>query len=206
MIQVRRKPLFNPEVGKDGQSVDRMDDEPRLMQAAMQDIHQFAPLYERYFARIYRYCLRRVGTVEEAEDLTSVIFTKALVGLVGYRGGSVAAWLFQIAHNAVVNHLRSRRRHLSLDETELDLAADIPAPLEQVMHRGTRQAIRVLVATLPDDQQNLLALKMVAGLTATEIGQVVGKNAGAVRVELHRIIGKLRALVDENAEELNWEL
>lgn len=195
MIQVRRKTLFpsNPEM----ENLENTATEARQMQAAMHDLAQFAPIYEQYFGRIYRYCVRRVGTVEEAEDLTSVIFTRALVSIGGYRGGSVAAWLFQIAHNAVVNHLRSRRSHLSIEDTELDLVAEIPAPLENMMRDETQQALRDLVATLSDEQQNLLALKMVAGLSAAEIGQVIGKNAGAVRVELHRVISKLRARYDE---------
>lgn len=195
MIQVRRKTLFpsNPEM----ENLENPAIEVRQMQAAMHDLAQFAPIYEQYFGRIYRYCVRRVGSVEEAEDLTSVIFTRALVSIEGYRGGSVAAWLFQIAHNAVVNHLRSRRFHLSIEEAELDLVADNPAPLDNMMRDETQQALRDLVATLPDDQQNLLALKMVAGLSAAEIGQVIGKNAGAVRVELHRMISKLRARYDE---------
>lgn len=195
MIQVRRKTLFpsNPEV----ENLENPATEARQMQAAMHDLAQFAPIYEQYFGRIYRYCVRRVGSVEEAEDLTSVIFTRALVSIAGYRGGSVAAWLFQIAHNAVVNHLRSRRTHLSIDEAELDLVADNPAPLDNMMRDETQQALRDLVATLPDDQQNLLALKMVAGLSAAEIGQVIGKNAGTVRVELHRVISRLRARYDE---------
>ena len=201
MIQVRRKTLFPyPEAEKRAASEANeivANEESLHMQAAMHDLAQFAPVYEQYFGRIYRYCLRRVGTVEEAEDLASVIFTRALVSIGGYRGGSVGAWLFQIAHNAVVNHLRSRRTHLSIEDAGLDLAADIPAPLDQLMRDETHQALRDLMASLPDDQQNLLALKMVAGLNATEIGQVLGKNAGAVRVELHRIISKLRTRYDE---------
>lgn len=195
MIQVRRKTLFpsNPEM----ENLENAATEAGQMQAAIHDLAQFAPIYEQYFGRIYRYCVRRVGAVEEAEDLTSVIFTRALVSIEGYRGGSVAAWLFQIAHNAVVNHLRSRRTHLSIEEAELDLVADNPAPLENMMRDETQQALRDLVATLSDEQQNLLALKMVAGLSAAEIGQVIGKNAGAVRVELHRIISRLRAQYDE---------
>ncbi len=199
MIQVRRKTLFplhpEPEVARSADELAHV--EAHQMQAAMHDLAQFAPIYEQYFGRIYRYCLRRVGTVEEAEDLASVIFTRALVSIGGYRGGSVAAWLFQIAHNAVVNHLRSRRTHLSIEDAELDIVADMPAPLDAVMRDETQQALRDLVATLPDDQQNLLALKMAAGLNAAEIGQVIGKNAGAVRVELHRVISKLRARYDE---------
>src|SRR5579885_2275763 len=84
-------------------------EETALLACARSNPACFAPIYERYVPRIYRYCLRRVGRPDVAEDLTSVTFTKALLGLRDYRGGSVAAWLFRIAHNVVANHLRDRR-------------------------------------------------------------------------------------------------
>src|SRR5690242_143201 len=80
------------------------DDEARILQRAQQHPAAFAPLYERYFARIYAYCLRRASSPQEAEDLCSQVFTRALTGLHTYRGGSVPAWLFRIAHNVVANH------------------------------------------------------------------------------------------------------
>ena len=64
---------------------------------------------------------------------------------------------------------------------------------EHIEQAEQEQAIRKLVAALPDDEQELLALKLEGELTAEEIGLVLGKKAGAVRVELHRIIKRLRA-------------
>ena len=167
--------------------------ERHQMALARRDPAAFAPIYEQYFPRIYGYCLRRVSTPQEAEDLTSQVFTRALAGLDGYRGGSVAAWLFRIAHNAVLNQRRARRPAISLDESVFEVADDAPAPFEIVAQREAQAAVRALVQDLPDDQQNLLALKLVAGLSSPEIGAVLGKSPGAVRVELHRIIRALRA-------------
>jgi RNA polymerase sigma-70 factor (ECF subfamily) len=168
------------------------DDEVRSLQAARDDPAQFAPVYERYFDRIFAYCRYRVGP-QEAEDVTSQVFIRALDGLDGYRGGSVAAWLFRIAHNCVVDHLRYRRPQVSLDETELQIAAPGLDLIEQLVEAEEWQTVRQLVAALPDEQINLLTLKMVSGLNATEIAGVVGKSAVAVRVELHRIFKQLRA-------------
>ncbi|MCZ7547465.1 MAG: sigma-70 family RNA polymerase sigma factor [Anaerolineae bacterium] len=168
-------------------------EEIRIMQAARANPARFAPIYERYFARIYGYCVRRVATPQEAEDLTSQVFTRALVGLPKYRGGQVAVWLFRIAHNAVVNHLRGRRPQVSLEAADLDVTDDGPEPGARLDEAEALEALRDLVAALPDAQQDLLALKVVAGLTSEEVGAVLGKSAGAVRVELHRVIKKLRA-------------
>src|SRR5258708_4377090 len=98
---------------------DQEDDDQQNMAQARQDVAAFAPLYERYFHRIYAYCRRRVDSPSDAEDLTSLVFTRALVAVRDYRGGSVAAWLFRIAHNTVANHLRDYRPHLTLPDPEI---------------------------------------------------------------------------------------
>ncbi len=164
----------------------------RSLRAARDDLAQFAPVYERYVDRIYAYCRTRVGT-PDAEDVTSQVFMRALAGVDGFRGGSVAAWLFRIAHNGVVDHLRGQRTTVPLDALEwslLDTASDV---LDQIAHADDVRRVRRLIAELSDEQANLLALKLAGGLNAKEIAAAVGKTHVAVRVELHRIINRLRA-------------
>ncbi len=177
------------------------NEEVRLLELARNEPTAFAPLYERYFPRIYAYCLRRVGSNEEAEDLTSLVFTRALTSIGSYRGGSVVAWLFRITHNAVANHLRDRRPQLPLDTASHpvsgeDLSAGIVRDEEQ-------EHLARLLAALPNDQREILVLRLVGELTAREIGAVIGKREGAVRVTLHRIVRGLRAAYHQaNEEEL----
>jgi RNA polymerase sigma-70 factor (ECF subfamily) len=177
-------------------------EEARILARARAEPAAFAPLYERYFLRIYRYCLRRVGSIEEAEDLTSLVFTRALTSLGGYRGGSVAAWLFRIAHNAVANHLRARRPQASLDATSefAGTTALGEEVLDGVLRAEAQARLARLLAALPDDQRELLALRVAGELTAREIGVVIGKSEGAVRVALHRIVRGLRAAYTQDEE------
>jgi RNA polymerase sigma-70 factor (ECF subfamily) len=173
-------------------------DECALMQAAREDMACFEPLYRVYFPRVYAYCLNRVGTPEEAEDLTSLIFTEVLHGLSRYRGGSVAAWIFRIARNTLADYYQQRRRApLPLDADALTIADESPSPVERVIHTERRQMLEKLIATLPDHEQEVLALKIDSGLTAEEIGTIIGKRAGAVRTMLHRTIKRLRARCTE---------
>ena len=102
--------------------------------AARDDLAQFAVIYERYVDRIYAYCACRVG-IQDAEDVTSQVFVKALGALGGYRGGSVAAWLFRIARSCVVDHLRYRRSPVSLEAHDIDLPAGGLDVFEQVADR-----------------------------------------------------------------------
>ncbi len=158
----------------------------------------FALFYERYFPRVYRYCLRRLGQPEEAEDVAAQIFTRAMAGLGGYKGGSEAAWLFRIAHNAVANHLRSRRPQVSFEAArENGLADEWASPEEGLPEKLVRleekQELARLIAKLPEKERELLALSVGGGLTAREVGQVLGKSERAVWTALHRIIKKLKA-------------
>jgi RNA polymerase sigma-70 factor (ECF subfamily) len=156
---------------------------------------QFKPIYDEYFPRIYRYCLRRARSPEDAEDLASLIFSRALAGLESYRGGSFAAWLFRIAHNSIVNYWRDFRGTVALEQVESVATED--GTLRHLIEAEERQQIARLIAALPEDQRELLALRMAGGLSAKEIGQVIGKSEGAVRVAIHRTIQQLRSALRE---------
>ena len=163
--------------------------EVKLMWAAQQDPTAFAPLYEAYFERVYAFCRRRSNTDAEAEDLCSQVFVRVLDGLYSYRGGMVAAWLFTIARRVIANHYRGRKPIINLDGIEIPTEDAVSERLER---DDDRRILAGLVAALPDDKQTLLSLALDSGLTSKEIGDVVGKSSGSVRVELHRVIKLLR--------------
>jgi RNA polymerase sigma factor (sigma-70 family) len=171
-----------------------MDDESALIRAAQHDPAAFAPVYERYVGRIYGYCLRHLTDPAEAEDLTSAIFMQVLRNLRGYRGGSVTAWLFRIAHNALMSHFRKHRTRASYQPERID-QPDAPDQYALAnLIQGERQArLQEAVAALPLEQRELLALRVDGNLSAKEIGAIIGKREGAVRVALHRIMQQLRA-------------
>lgn len=179
-------------------------DEHRVMQASVTDPAQFAQIYELYFDRIYAYCLRRVYSAPnphaEAEDLASLIFTRALRSLDQFRNGSVRAWLFQIAHHAVVNYYRDRKHNVSLDvamdqgSTQLHVADET---LNTLIKEEAQEKLMHWIRELSDSQQNLIWMRISGELTSEEIGQVVGKRAGAVRMELNRLIKQLRVRFEQ---------
>lgn len=173
-------------------------EERQILERARLELSAFSPLYQAYCQRIYAYCLRRVSQPEEAEDLTSLVFTRALAGLNGYRGGSVAAWLFQIAHNTVVNHLRDHPSQVSFDKLDDRFAIGRlvesgEKPLENLLNQEKHQRLHGLIALLSDEQRELLALSVAGELTARETGQILGKSEGAIRMALRRLLQQLRA-------------
>ncbi len=190
MVFKRRKPA----------GVD-IPDQASISEAGPPDFDLF---YEKYVERIYNYCLRRVGQTQEAEDLASVIFTRAWSNRAAYRGGSEAAWLFKIAHNTVANHRRDRKPQVSLDVVVTN-GGDYPAGpdedmLDKLIRQENRAELAALVQTLNPGQRELLALSVAGGLTAREVGEVLGKSEAAVWMAFHRIIRRLRATLANQAE------
>lgn len=180
--------------------------EVRWMHAAQYDPQAFEPIYARYVDRVFAYCLRRVSSPSDAEDLTSHIFTRALTMISTYRGGLVSAWLFQIAANTVNDYhrrygQRQYQEQVSLDDDPfsetIDAADPTPDQLDHIVHEEDLQRIRDLLQLIPADQRELLDLKLSGGLDSSEIGQVVGKSATAVRSIIHRALRRLHALYQQ---------
>lgn len=104
--------------------------EAAIVAQAIHDRAAFAPLYARYLDRVYRYCYRRLGTREAAEDATSQTFERAIDRLESFRGGSFPAWLFTIARNVVT---AMGRRHRPT--APLDAAGDPPDQAQRQRRR-----------------------------------------------------------------------
>lgn len=171
-------------------------DEAELVCLVRQDPSAFAALYQRYLPRVYNYVRARLASEEEAADLTQQIFLQALNALPAYqpRGTPFAAWLFQIAHNAVIDHYRRRKRLVSWDIQP----GTFHAPLGQeemdalLVQRERLARLKTLLARLAPFERELLALRFAAGLSSPEIAQVVCKSPAAVKKQLTRLLHALK--------------
>jgi RNA polymerase sigma-70 factor (ECF subfamily) len=173
-------------------------EEATLVAAAKRDCQAFALLYRRYVEAVYRYCYRRLGSREEAEDATSQIFIQALAALPRLGDQPFRAWLFTIAHNVVTDVYRAQRRVLGGSTPQATRGAEEledpdPSPEHQILAAEQGRAIHELLAQLPEEPRRLLELRL-AGLTDAEIAQVLERSHGAVRVAQHRAVVRLRAL------------
>jgi RNA polymerase sigma-70 factor (ECF subfamily) len=166
------------------------EDEAAVVVRARADPAAFAPLYERYLDPVYRYCYRRLGNREAAEDATSVVFTRALASIGNYQDGSFAGWLFAIAHNVVVDCHRRRRPVQALPEIEP--ADSAPSPEEAALAADERRSVRALLAALPEDQRRVLELRL-AGLRGVDIAVALGRSPGAIKMLQLRAMTRLRA-------------
>lgn len=167
-----------------------VDEECQVL-LALTDPHAFAPLYLRYRPRVYRLCYRATGNAPDAEDLTSQVFHKALARLGSFHGGSFEKWLVTIAVNTIRDDRRTRKRHAPLPELRHDPR---PGPEEEAVRADDRDRLRALLATLPDDQREVVELRL-AGYTGAEIARLLGRSPEAVRKAQERALKRLARLM-----------
>lgn len=165
------------------------------VRAAQRDRAAFGVLYRRYVERVYGYCFYLLDDHHDAEDATERTFLAALGAVERFRddGASFRSWLFRIAHNELANRLRDRGRHRT---TAIDAHPE-PAidadPARLVAEAEDARCVRLAVARLPDERRQVVVLRFVDGLSAREIGAVLGRSEGAVRVLQHRALRDLAA-------------
>lgn len=152
-------------------------------QAIRGDEQAFTLLYEQHFQSIFKFVSMRVGDKETAEDLTSTIFLKAWQKLSGFelRGIPFRAWLFRIARNAIIDHYRTSKKAVPLDLVNEDKLPRTKSLSDQVADSLEAEEVIRLLRQLTLDQQNVLIMRLVNGLSTTEIAQVMGKQEGAIR-------------------------
>ena len=163
------------------------NDERLLVEAAQQDAARFGELYECNFGRVYAYIARRVRDREEAEDLTSEVFHKALAGLPRYawRGLPFIAWLLGIAANLLADRWQraSRMQEVAADDLEeVGVADDVER----------RAMLYQLVDALPDDQRRVILWRFVGQKSLREMAAEMGRSEGAIKQLQLRALQNLR--------------
>jgi RNA polymerase sigma-70 factor (ECF subfamily) len=175
-----------------------------LVERARTDPTAFAALYSKYADRMYNYIYQRTGNHADAEDLTARTFLRALVHLDSYvfRGVPFSAWLYRIAHNAVVNWYRDQRRHQVVALDALAMPAQESERPEAVTQACEQErALLGAMRLLPSERQELLVLKFSEGLTNAEIGRIMGRTEGAIKSLYHRTLLDLRQLLEKTKTE-----
>ncbi|MDY6846971.1 MAG: RNA polymerase sigma factor [Chloroflexota bacterium] len=169
--------------------------EEELIKQAQDDLSKFDLIFEHYFDRVFAFVFSRTNNRQIAEDLTSQIFLKILQALPRYKNrGTFAAWVFKIARNTVIDYYRSPFHKATISLNEFDAfefhqqgrSHEISTNSDRLidLERGLKQ--------LSTKDQELLSLRFAASLSYKEIGEIKGKNPGAIKMAIHRIFRKLK--------------
>jgi RNA polymerase sigma-70 factor (ECF subfamily) len=174
------------------------DDDTVLATQALHNPDAFTLLYERYLNRVYRYLLSRVGDEQDAQDLTAQTFMAAWEGLRNYEGSGVfAAWLMGIARHKSADQFRRRQKIIPLDEHTPHPA---PMPEEAAEQQLQLDAVLRALHTLSADRAEAVSLRIFAGLSAAQAGEIMGRSEAAVNMLVYRAIQDLRRLVVKEFE------
>lgn len=162
------------------------------------DREAFAKLYDTFVVSVYRHIYFRVN-VEDAEDLTEMVFLKAWEYLPKYQKqpqASFSAWLFTIVRNLLVDYYRMNVSHDSLDDHVADdrLDSDPTHPLKCVLDQKT---LKLALQQLKDRYQQVIILKFINDLSNEEIAHTLGRSVGNIRVLQFRALKELKSILQQ---------
>ena len=187
-----------------------------LVSRARADRAAFGELYDFYLPRIHGFIFRRVRETSVAEDLTATTFERALVVVRrdDFRNDSFGGWLYRVAGNAVIDHVRRDRRSVPLGVRAGDVPVDDGGP-GNASRRGDaevgdeaatdafaaaidRDVLSRALLLIPYEQRRVIVLRFLDGLDPAEMAVILGCSRSTAAVRVHRA---LRALRDAMAQE-----
>jgi RNA polymerase sigma-70 factor (ECF subfamily) len=164
--------------------------------AARGGVEGFIQLYRRYLTPVYRYLYARVGgNRQEAEDVTSLVFERAWASIGSYRPvGSFRGWLFTIARRTLADYYRGGSKGHPVQIDGLDGSVRDPAtgPEESAMLADQVRGVLRALASLGEEQREIVTLRFMAGLKYGEIAALMGKREAAVKMVAYRALEEIR--------------
>jgi len=174
---------------------DYSDDE-LFQQTLRGDAGAYGRLYDRYVNQLYRYIYYRVGNCEEAEDLTETVFLRTWEAIKNGRvkKGDFRAWIYRAAHNQVIDHYRTRKQNVSLDDT-MDMGDSEPHPEMIVQDRQMHEKLMEAMKKLEPELQQILTCRFINDMDHSEVSKIMGIREGYLRVLQYRALKKLNQIL-----------
>lgn len=162
------------------------------------DRDAYGKIYGIFYKRIWRYCHFNTQDRELSQDICQETFIKAWKAIPSFsikKGGSLQAFLFRIARNLIIDNSR-KKKTASLENYE-NLASNEDLA-ENVDRKDENKKLKEAMAKLNERDRQIVVLHYFEEMSGAEIARVVGIREGALRVRTHRIIKKLKELMEEN--------
>ena len=162
------------------------------------DRRAYGRIFRECHEEIYDYIIRKVGNRNDAEDITMQVFAKGLKAISGYeeRGFSIRPWLYKIAHNSVVDHLRVQKHVLDIDDVISELV-DETNIAEEMLTREDLESVYREIYNLPAAQSEVLVLRFMKDLSISETAMILDKKEVTVRALQFKGVNNLRQKLKE---------
>ena len=158
----------------------------------------FQELYDSYASDVYRFAFWLAGDKAEAEDVTSETFVRAWARREAIRTETLKAYLFKVARNVFLAHLRKNRRHVDLEDTHKDPS---PGPDRFTESRHELKAVEDALRGMRECDRTAFILRVRHELPYAEIARVLGISLTSAKVKIHRVRKKL--LTDRLEKEVS---
>lgn len=191
------------------QPPEEADDRPLVERARQRDQGAFEELVRKHQSRIYGLCYHLTSNHDDANDLAQDSFIKAWNALPGFRGdASFVTWLYRIATNNCLTHLKQRRNslpHFSLNDLDSHAEND-PTLVELVSHHTPRRDSQLnelqkrlndAMQKLSEEHRTVVTMHDIQGMSHVEIAEVLGCNPGTVRSRLFYARQQLQAWLSD---------
>lgn len=179
-----------------------MEEDIRLVERYIAgDEESIEELVMKYQKQIYALVYRMTNDIEEAKDLTQKTFVRAIKGIRDFRKeASFKTWLYQIAINTSLSHIRQSR----YEETELEesIVGNQAIALSNIIQNETKNHIKKGLGELPERQRLAIILRVYDGLSCSETAKAMGCSEGAVKAHYHNGVKRLREILKEKGYEI----
>ena len=155
----------------------------------------FAALYEQFMPKVYRYISFRIRDENMSQDLTSIVFEKALVKFSGFnpQKASFSTWIFTITRNTIIDYYRTHKQDIYLEpETRIYDAAQYSSPEDQSIKNENTRRLKLFISKLNRREQEAIILKYSNEMSNREIAEVLNLTETNVGSILCRTVRKLR--------------
>jgi RNA polymerase sigma-70 factor (ECF subfamily) len=171
-----------------------------LEQARAGDARALAEIHDRYYSKLYRYALYRLGDDAAAQDVAGEVFVRLLDALRAGRPPqtTLGGWLFGVASHLVADHFRrAPRESLQI----LDWFTSDASAAQEAEERLRYQQLRAAMRLLTPEQQEVLALRFGDGLPLERTAEIMGKSVNAVKALQFRATAALRRALNETEDD-----
>ncbi len=175
------------------------DDSALMLRYKDGDIAAFETLYRRHNDALYRYLLRLCRHRESAEDIFQEVWGKIIKSRDNYRvTAKFTTFLYRVAHNCFIDHLRRNKRHANALEFDVDQhAGNADQPDMNTERLLAKERLALALLDLPDEQRDVFLLHEEAGLSIDEIAAVTGSKRETAKSRLRYAVSKLRDAINE---------